>query len=78
MTFEPHNRATGELVGMYPEPDEGERNIRPSDALEKGGDVIRFCGLILTRALLSAALILGFALFLTVAILRVVHSAFEK
>jgi hypothetical protein len=28
MTFEPHNLATGELVGTYPEHDEAETKLR--------------------------------------------------
>jgi hypothetical protein len=78
MTIESHNPATGELVGTYPEYDEAETNLRAFNVLGTGSDAIRSCGRILTRTLLSIALIVGVTLFLATAILRVACSAFEK
>jgi hypothetical protein len=78
MTFESPSTATGELVGTYPEHDEPETNLRAFNVLDGGRDAVRSCGLILARTLLSVALILGFGLLLTIAILRVACSAFDK
>jgi len=77
MTFESHNPETGELVGTSRDHDEAE-HISTFNLFGTGGDAIRFSGRILTRTLLSIALILGFALLLALAILRVACSSFEK